>query len=294
MQPNEVNENPAVAPQEPVIVQPQAAAAPPPPPPPPAPYTQQQSVQTDTTYRPASSVGYVGTLKALMTNPKEYLGSSQTLVQSIIFSAVNLVVMIVVTMLTTVIAVLTMHTYNGDTTSPFSRLTGDFWGQIFKSAGLSSLYAALFLFAVAGIVLVVSLIKKRQPSFNDTMSISSIFSLNFLAVALASIVGLLAVWINNTDFSSIILLISSMITGLVFIYSMILIVQGVSDISGLSLITSVALVVVSTALLIFVGGKIVKGLTSDINVSFGGYNNSVSSAVNIMTALRNSFDSLSF
>jgi len=241
---------------------------------------QSQTVSYATEYSGGTS-GYLETLKAIVTKPQEYFSNEpNSFLKSLIFPVINLVVMLVVLIITSIISIVTapIPTYLSDTVSPFSKLTGDFWGELFKNAGLSALFAVIFLAAIAGIIYLSALIAKKNVSYNYVLSICSIFSLNFLAGAVVSIIALLNVWVSNADFNSIISQIIYLITSLVFVYAIVLIIQGVNQLTGFSLAKSTVIIIASSIIILFIGGKIVKEFPANFNVSFGGYSNSVSSS----------------
>lgn len=274
------------------------------PPPQPQQYVQQPQpvqMQQQPVYNQAAPSGnYVGgyfnTLKTLFTNPKSFFDNPPTtFLQSIIFPAINLVIMLLVLLVTTIISTLT--TYNTEGTSPFDKLNGDFWGQLFKSVGLSALYVVLFLAVIAGIIYVFALIAKKSANYKDILSMSSIFSLNFLAVSVTAIIGLAFSWVDNADFSSVIGMISGLIASLVFVYATVMIIQGISSVTEFNLFKSTAIFVVSSLLVVFIAGKIVTDLPKDgdLGLSFGNYSNSVTKTneiVNSLKALQNTLNSL--
>jgi len=162
-------------------------------------------------------------------------------------------------------------------------MNGDFWGNIFKSAGLSGLYAIIFLAAMAGIIMIFALIAKKDVVFKDILSMSSIFSLNFLAIAVVAILGLLNVWVDNTDFNGIVNMITNLVTSLVFIYAVVLMIQGITTVTGFNIFKSTAIFVASAIILLFVCGKMITTFAADFRISFGGYNNSLNSSASSAT-----------
>ncbi len=264
----------------------------------------QQSVPqqnySQTSYSEASS-GYFGTLKALFTNPKAYFDNPPVnFLKSVLFPAINILAMGVILMLTRIIATisapvskpasdaLSYFSSSADTValkSGFELLTGDFWGALFKNFGLSSLYAVIFLAAIAGIIMIFALIAKKDVVFKDILSMSSIFSLNFLAVAVVAVLGLLNVWVINADFNGIMNLIMNLVTSLVFVYAAVLMIQGITTVTGFNLFKSTTIFVASAIILIFICGKMISTFAADFSMSFGGYNNSLSSSTSAVTAI---------
>lgn len=247
--------------------------------------------------QPASynSGGYFNTLKTLFTNPKAYFDNPPAnILQSIIFPAINLGFMMLVLFMTTLISVLTINNEEGS--SPFDKLTGEFWGQLFKSIGLSSLYIALFLAIIAGIIYVFALVAKRSAEYKDILSMNSIFSLNFLAVAVSAIVKLAFSWVDSADFSSVITMICGLLTSLVFVYAAVLIIQGISEVTQFNFFKSTAIFVVSSVLIVFIAGKIVTDIPAngDFGLSFGGYSNSVSKTSDVLDSLKTLRDLLNY
>jgi hypothetical protein len=284
------------------------APPPPPPPAPPAPVQpvyQQPPVQppapqpayVPTSYQNPTS-GYFNTLKMLFTDPKSFFDNPPAnFVHSLIFPAINLGVMVLVVFLTKIIATLTYSIptsiYNTDAPTGFARLTADFWGETFKSFGLGFLYAAIFLFAIAGIMMIFALISRKTTTFKDIFAMGSIFSLNFLAVAITSIIGLLIVWITNADFVSIVGLVNNLIISLVFVYAGVLIIQGISTVTAFNFFKSTAIYVLSTILLVFIMGKVIKTFPNDFGISFGQYSNGSSvNLISIDSVLNSSLNSI--
>ena len=239
--------------------------------------------------------GYFGTLKSLFTNPTAFFDSPPaSWLQALLFPVINLAIMLLVQFFVVLLSVLTMPRPEGSKGSNFDTLTGDFWGQLFKGLGLSALYAVIFIAAIAGIIYIFTLIARKDTSYRDILSMGSIFSLNFLAVAVTSLIGLLNVWITSADFVSIVNQITGLVTSLVFVYATVLIIQGIASVTSFNMIKSTAIFVVSMALIVFITGKIVQDLpkNGDFSIDFGGYSNSISKTTQIVNSLKSSLDSL--
>jgi len=224
-------------------------------------------------------LAYFKTLKTLFVDPKSYFDNPPiNLVKSLIFPAISLAIMALMVIITSVIKVLTAPTIKttlfGISTTTGPKLSGEFFGELFKNLGLSALYVVIFLAAISGIIMVVALISKKTVAFKDIFSMSSIFSLNFLAVSVSLVFSLIAGWVNNIDFSSIIYLLSNIVVSLVFVYACILIIQGINQVSGFNIFKSTAIYVVSIILMAFIFGKVIKTFPNDFSISFGSYSNS--------------------
>ena len=213
---------------------------------------------------------YINTLKTLFTNPKAFFDNPPaTLAKSLIFPGINLAIMAIISIITQIISALTIKTVLVSVT-----VDADFFGTLFKNLGLSALYIAIFLAAIAGIIMVFALISKKTVTFKDIFSMSSIFSLNFLALAVSLIIGLFAGWVGNIDFYSITGLISNIVVSLVFVYAGILIIQGINEVSGFNIFKSTAIYVVSIIMMAFIFGKMITTFYADFSISFGQYSNS--------------------
>ena len=241
-QPNTINP-PVVAavPQAQVVAQPVAVQSQP---------AQPVSFSSNQYNSEGFMVTYLKTLKTLFTDPKSFFDNPPvSFVKSLIFPAINLVIMALMVIITSIIRVLTTPTAKislyGISASTGPKLDGDFFGALFKNLGLSTLYVIIFLAAISGIIMIVALISKKTVSFKDIFSMSSIFSLNFLAVSVSLILSLIIGWVGNVDFSSVMYLLSNIVVSLVFVYACILIIQGINQVSSFNIFKSTAVYVVS-------------------------------------------------
>lgn len=209
----------------------------------------------------SSSGGFISQLKSIFSNPKEYFDSTALdLKKSIIFVAINLGIMSVATMITSLI-----------TTLSSSGFSGDYFWELLKGISLCALYVSAFLFAISGIIMVASLIAKKDAKFSSVFSIISVFSLNFIAVSLASTINLLSNWINSADFLSILSLITNIIVSLVFIYTCSLIIHGIASTTKFNLFKSTLIYIVSTIVLVFLFSKMIDTFPIYFSISFGQY-----------------------
>jgi hypothetical protein len=103
--------------------------------------------------------------------------------------------------------------------------------------------------------------------------------------------------VDNADFASVISLINSLIISLVFIYAAVLIIDGISEVTGFDMLKSAAILVVSTLLITFLMGKLFHSdFSGYFNISFGGYNSPSSVTVQsiqntVQDSLKNLFGS---
>ena len=188
-------------------------------------------------------VTYFKTLKTLFTEPKSFFDNPPaTFVKSLIFPGISLAIMAILSIIVNIVSALTVKStilgYLGKSTTT---INGDFFAGLFQNLGLSLLYVAIFMAAIAGIFMIVALIGKKTVAFKDIFSMTSIFSLNFLAIAVSMFIGLFAGWVSNVDFTSIINLINNVIVSLVFVYAGILIIQGINDVTGFNIFKSTAI-----------------------------------------------------
>lgn len=231
---------------------------------------------------------YLSELKLLLTNPKSFNSKSNTsLLKAVIFPLINIAIMAIVAFFVTIISVLT----NGSKAKISDKLGDGFILELIKSIGLNSLYAAILLALIASIVMIFVLITKKNNQFKDIVTSVSVFSLNFLAVALTSTVGLLTVWVSNSDFSSFVNLLNNIIMSSIFTYTGVIIVIDIIKLTSLSLLKSTLIYVGSIILIVFMLGKMFDASTDYLNVSFGGYsNNSVSQSSGIINSLNDIFN----
>ena len=234
--------------------------------------------------------GYLNTLKILFTNPKSYFDNAPSnFIKSVMFPAINLAIMAVVLIITSLVTALRASSIMASSFGGATNvMNGEFFGTLFKNLGFSALYVVIFMFAIAGIIMIFALISKKDVNFGSIFSMSSIFSLNFLAVSVASIVGLLSVFIVNADFSSVIGLINNLIVSLVFVYAGALIIQGITTVTGFNLFKSTIIYVASAILMIFILGKIITTFGNDFSLSFGSYSNSALNTNSTASVVENS------
>lgn len=223
----------------------------------------------------ANKLGYIEQLKAILINPKSYLdNTADNLKKSIVFIAINLGIMSVVTFITSIIGALKSDFFSGD-----------FLWSLVKNIGFGAFYALSFLFAIAGIVMVISLVAKKDAKFSSVFSVMSVFSLNFITTAINSVISLVLSWINSSDFSNIVFVLVNIIVSIIFVYTCSLIIHGIASMAKFSLLKSTIVYVASTVVLMFVFVKIIDGFPLFFNVSFGQYGGFSGSGGSLSSAL---------
>lgn len=267
----------------------QADAAPAPAPQPVAPpvvQPQTQPVVAVASQGPGFFMQYFTKVKSIFMNPKSVQDAAPSSIKdSLIFTAMNLGVMSVVMLITSMI------TYAVSSSPDFS---GEYFGELFKGIFLSILFACIFLSAITGIIYIITLIAKKVTKFSDLFSVISLFSLNFLAVATAAIIGVLLVWLTDVEVLSFVAMLKSLVTSLVFVYTMILIINGIVKTTNFNLFISCLIYVIPSIIFVFIMGKIISTFPIYFSLSFGNYggvSDSVSSALN---ALKNLMESYGF
>lgn len=218
---------------------------------------------------------YLDNLLKLVTNPKAFTTKPvESLIKSLIFPLLNLAVMVLVSVFVRIVTLLT----DGSSVELSRKFNGDFWSLLFKNLAMTSLYSIAFIAIIAGVVTIFVLIAKKDHQFKDVVASISVFSLNFLAVAIAAVIGMISVWIKNIDFDSFIGLVNNLIISTIFIYTCVIIIVDIIKLTGQNLLKSTAIFVGSTILVTFILGKMITTFGSDFGISFGQYRNSISNS----------------
>lgn len=257
-----------------------------------APQPQPASTGYTPNYTPGGVSGYIKILKTLFSNPKSYFDSPPTnFVKAIIFPGINLGILAVATLVSSLIIAITSGLFKE------SSAIGEYFGGLVKNIGLVSLYASLFIFAIAGIIMIFALVSKKDIKFSSVLSMSSIFSLNFLALSASLIIGLISTWVSTTswlsnqDLLNIINLISNIIVSLTFVYAGALIAQGISTVTDFNLFKSTVIYVISALLMIFILGKMMTTFSVYFDINFGGYSNGSSSLTQYVSPVMSPYSS---
>ncbi len=243
--------------------------------------------------------GYIDQVKAFFSRPKDLIDAlSQNMTKALIFVGINLGIFSLTTIVIGILGVLKANSsakkfaeeYDSDPT--LIEMNGEFWGEVFKNISLSAVYAIGFLFLLAGVVYVLSMIGQKQADFNKSFGLTSILSLNYLAASATMILGLLSLYI--TDISEFVSLLNTSVGAIAFIYTSVLLIQGIVDNIGLSYFVTVTVFVVTVVLGTFIMGKMIKGFSTYFNVSFGSFGNNtgilVSELSNSLKDLDDIFD----
>lgn len=241
--------------------------------------------------------GYIDQVKAFFSRPKELIDSlSQNMTKSLIFVGINLGVFSLTTIIIGILGVLKANgsarkiaeKYNTDPT--LIEMNGEFWGEIFKTISLSAVYVIGFLFLLAGVVYVLSMVGQKQADFNKSFGLTSILSLNYLAASVTMVLGLLSLYI--TDISEFISLLTISIGAIAFVYTTVLLIQGIVDNIGLSYFVTVTVFVVTVVLGTFIMGKMIKGFGRYFSVSFGSFGNNTGLLVSELSKSLNDLDDI--
>jgi hypothetical protein len=283
----------APAPEVPVAPEPSAPVAPEPVSQPQAPaqdYVQPAAQQYYAAPQPAygsdtgdSFNGYFDGLMSLLSTPQRLInGLSQNITKAFIFIGISLGIWGGTSLVTSVLRVFKMNSSAQKTAEEFAdkygtemdsvvkiELDGKFWGEQFKAISLTALYAVGFILLIAGVVYILSLIGKKTADFNKSFGLTSVLSINFVAQAAVSVISLVSLyWTDASDFIG---LITTSIIGIAFIYSSVLLIQGLVDGVGLSYFVVICSYVVSVVFGMFVLGKMIKDYGVYFNVDFGGF-----------------------
>lgn len=255
----------------------------------------QQNFQTsDQQYSSDSSDGYSGYVDGLMSAlkaPQRLInGLSESIVKALIFIAVNVAVYWGINFVYIFAWIMKYNADVKDNDYKF-KFTGEFWGLIFKQVGLTTLYSVGFLFLVAAVILVISMMMKRQGDFSKAFGLVSVFSLNFIAGAVATVFAFLPLFID--DLYKLVTLVNATIVSIVFVYTLVLVIQAIVKNIGLSYIVAVASIVATMLFGIFILSEMIDDFKGYFNVDFGYYTVGSDSLLEIADfGLKNSIDNV--
>jgi len=223
---------------------------------------------------------------SLLSSPQQLInGLSQNITKAFIFIGISLGIWGGTSLITSVLRVFKMNSSSQKAAEEFAEkygtdmdsvtkieLDGKFWGEQFKSIALTALYAVGFILLIAGVVYVLSLIGKKVADFNKSFGLTSVLAINFVAQAAVSVISLVSLYF--TDAADFIGLITTSIIGIAFIYSSVLLIQGLVDGVGLSYFIVICSYVITVVFGMFILGKMIKDYGVYFNVDFGGFGSS--------------------
>lgn len=204
--------------------------------------------------------GYFNYLKVIFKNPRDFYNNlPKNIYSSLIFIFINMTIMAFTVFFTQIIG----YSLNK------IDLSGDLFGSIIKGMFFSSFYSLIFLFSLAGIILLLCVLKKKNINFGQSFALSSVFSINFLTVALGAF---FALFISlNSDITKIILLVNSIFSSAILIYSSIIIIQGINNITDLSVFKAAFFYISLVLIWVFISGELIENFNQHFLLSFGNF-----------------------
>ena len=211
--------------------------------------------------------GYLGSLKKLFTNPTEFIKElSAKIDNTIIFVLINVAIMFVIQFLTSIIG----------SVSGKVDITGKYLWQIVSAQLYTALSAIIFVGIVALIVFVAGKISQKRSSFADSLAVSSVFSLNFLAISVTAVLGLFTIWIPSI--AQFVILLTTITTGLAMVYSTVILIQALVQLYQYSYLRAVLIYVTSSIVLTFLVSQLFTTFSLYFSVNFGSVSGGVSAA----------------
>ncbi|MEI6266539.1 MAG: YIP1 family protein [bacterium] len=219
--------------------------------------------------------GYLGSLKKLFTNPTEFIKElSAKIDNTIIFVLINVAFMVLAYFITSIIGSLSAEI----------DITGQLFWEIIKVQFFTVISGIGFLAIVALIAFLSGKISQKQATFADNLAVSSVFSLNFLAIGVSSFFGLFYIWFPSI--AQFVLLLQTVIPSLALVYSTVILIQALVELYQYSYLRAVLIYVTSSIVILFIVGQLFTSFDLYFNVDFGSVGGGIS-GISLVSMMNN-------